>query len=724
MADASKAAMIAAAYLRTIGPDGVEVGLVMSRGKVAPLKSFSIPRLELQAALIASRMGNFIMKEMDIRLERVRYWSDSQTVLKWIRSESGRFKQFVGNRVGAIHELTDVKDWIDLELKKEFLGVTVEVPAIPVPVMEHFSKYMVVVRATIQVMKFIGKIKYKRKGVEIPDNVALMEKAKRLLFRKSQWDSYPEEMAMLESGLPVLRNSKLFQLSPVLDDDGVLLMNSRLANVQMAKLRTPIILDPRHYLTKLIIHHYHVLALHQGQETVRNEVRQQFWIPNLRVAIRRCWSECPLCRIRRAKPSTPMMAALPGCRVEPQQRSFSIVGMDYFGPMEVSVGRRHEKRYGVLFTCMTTRAIHLEVAHSLTTDSCIMAIRRMICRRGLPLEIFSDNGTNLRGADKELQQALDDYDQEALTENMNNKGIKWNFIPPSAPHMGGSWECLVRSVKTAISDILRSRFPKDEELLTLMLEAEAVVNSRPLTDVPLDPAAPEAITPMHFLIGTSSIGQPPGQFDDADLRLNKRWRKAQRLADMFWMRWRKEYLPTLQRRTKWRGRVPDVQVGDMVLVLDESLGRGHWPLGIVEKVFREATKPFALQSNPMRQKSGGLPGQFPKPTPRPNRFGKKAMLCIWWDQTGVVYFQLLKPGKMVNTSRYEQQMHSLREALNEKRPEWREKHNNLILQHDNAPAHNATVVKNTIKDLGWELLPHPPYSPDLAQSKTTTFSHL
>ncbi|UYV84738.1 hypothetical protein LAZ67_X003264 [Cordylochernes scorpioides] len=95
---------------------------------------------------------------------------------------------------------------------------------------------------------------------------------------------------------------------------------------------------------------------------------------------------------------------------------------------------------------------------------------------------------------------------------------------------------------------------------------------------------------MHFLIGTSSIGQPPGQFDDADLRLNKRWRKAQRLADMFWMRWRKEYLPTLQRRTKWRGRVPDVQVGDMVLVLDESLRRGHWPLGIVERVFPGSDK--------------------------------------------------------------------------------------------------------------------------------------
>ncbi|UYV79847.1 hypothetical protein LAZ67_18000907 [Cordylochernes scorpioides] len=168
-----------------------------------------------------------------------------------------------------------------------------------------------------------------------------MEKAKKLLFRKSQWDSYPEEMAMLEGGLPVSRNSKLFQLSPVLDDNGELRMDSRLAKVRIANMRTPVILDPRHYLTKLIIHHYHVLALHQGQTTVPNEIRQLFWIPNLRVAVRRCWSECPSCKIRRAKPSTPVMGALPECRVKPQQRSFSIVGMDYFAPMEVSVGRRH-----------------------------------------------------------------------------------------------------------------------------------------------------------------------------------------------------------------------------------------------------------------------------------------------------------------------------------------------------------------------------------------------
>ncbi|UYV71828.1 SETMAR [Cordylochernes scorpioides] len=146
------------------------------------------------------------------------------------------------------------------------------------------------------------------------------------------------------------------------------------------------------------------------------------------------------------------------------------------------------------------------------------------------------------------------------------------------------------------------------------------------------------------------------------------------------------------------------------LVTCEGLLARHQNKSFLHRIVTSDEKSIHF-SNPMRQKS-------------PNRLGKKAMLCVWWDQTGVVYFKLLKPGETVNTSRYEQQMHSLREVLNAKRPELREKHNKLILQHDNAPAHNATVVKNTIKDLGWELLPHPPYSPDLAPSDYHLFTSL
>ncbi|GBP42386.1 Mariner Mos1 transposase [Eumeta japonica] len=128
--------------------------------------------------------------------------------------------------------------------------------------------------------------------------------------------------------------------------------------------------------------------------------------------------------------------------------------------------------------------------------------------------------------------------------------------------------------------------------------------------------------------------------------------------------------------------------------------------------------------NPKRRKSWVNPGQPSASTAKPDRFGKKAMLCVWWDQKGVVYYELLKPGETVNTSRYKQQMIDLNNALIEKRPEWARRHGKVILLHDNAPAHKAKEVQDTIKVLGWELLPHPPYSPDLAPSDYHLFSSM
>lgn len=128
--------------------------------------------------------------------------------------------------------------------------------------------------------------------------------------------------------------------------------------------------------------------------------------------------------------------------------------------------------------------------------------------------------------------------------------------------------------------------------------------------------------------------------------------------------------------------------------------------------------------NPKRKKSWVTPGQPSTSSARPDRFGKKTMLCVWWDQKGVVYYELLKPGETVNTDRYRQQMINLSHALIEKRPEWAHRHAKVILQHDNAPAHSARLSKETISSLGWEFLPHPPYSPDLAPSDYHLFSSM
>lgn len=181
------------------------------------------------------------------------------------------------------------------------------------------------------------------------------------------------------------------------------------------------------------------------------------------------------------------MGQLPRVRLEYGVPPFTRTGVDYFGPIEVAVGRRREKRYGVLFTCMTSRAVHIDVAASLTTYSFLMAWRRFVARRGVPKEMLSDNGTNFREADAEMAKSIKDLDNEAVRAEAASQGMAWSFIPPGSPHFGGCWERLVRSIKASLAVTLKNRRTSSDELLhTLLVEAEQVVNSRQLTEVPLD----------------------------------------------------------------------------------------------------------------------------------------------------------------------------------------------------------------------------------------------
>jgi hypothetical protein len=278
------------------------------------------------------------------------------------------------------------------------------------------------------------------------------------------------------------------------------------------------------------------------------------------------------------------MGQLPPERLARGERPFTKCGLDFFGPIAVRIGRRTEKRYGALFTCLTTRAIHIEVAHSLSADSAIMAIRRMAARRGYPAVMLSDNGTNFHGADRELKDAVKELRQDArLLSELTSRNIDWRFIPPSSPHMGGAWERLIRSVKVALSATLKERTPGMETLLTALAEAEFTVNSRPLTHVSMDPKDDEPLTPNHFLMGSSGALPALAHYgkEHEDTCLRKQWRVAQQLADLFWRRWVREYLPTLARRPKWRSPTEPIKEGDLVLLADPKLPRNTWPRGKV-----------------------------------------------------------------------------------------------------------------------------------------------
>ena len=642
--DASELAFAAVGYFRFQLNDGtVDTALVTAKSRVAPLKPLSIPRLELQAALLGARIANAITSSHRIQPDSTVFWSDSRTVLCWIKSDGRRYKPFVAHRVGELSELSNPDDWHwvstidnvadlasrgvavneipptsrwftgpaflkeptsqwptvpstsepvendadDAELKKEFVGHAAQrTNRLCLPDPERFSSWHKLVRTTAWVVRYVRKLKASvaRKSTKLPAELLASEvqHAQTLWWKTVQQDCFPDELASLRKGEPVSRSSRLYKLSAGLDDDVIRVFGRTDSAAELRpSAKRPVILDPDHRYTRLLLQQHHVWNGHHGQERMANNLRQCYWILKLRVAVRRTWTECQRCKNERVIPLQPEMGQLPECRITANVRPFTNTGMDYFGPMEVTVGRRREKRYGVLFTCMSTRAVHLEVAHSLTTDACIQSIRRMSARRGQPAAIYSDNGTNLRGADRELRESIGELDQDRLTAELTARSIEWHFNPPAAPHMGGAWERLVRSVKVALRASLTEQHPRDEALLTVFAEAESLVNGRPLTHVPLDAEDDECLTPNHFLIGTSSAALCPGVFNNADLCLRKQWRVAQALTEMFWRRWVKEYLPTLTRRTKWHQPCRQLAPGDVVVIADDKATRGVWPRGIV-----------------------------------------------------------------------------------------------------------------------------------------------
>lgn len=251
-------------------------------------------------------------------------------------------------------------------------------------------------------------------------------------------------------------------------------------------------------ITELLLMEYHQKFQHHNHETVLNEVMQRFQIPTVRVLLKKVRNNCQMCKNRSAIPQVPIMSQLPEERVASFIRPFSYIGVDYFGPISVTSRRSQVKRWVMLVTCLSIRAIHLEVTHTLTTDSCILALQRFICRRGKPLKIFSDNATNFHGTSNELKKAVEKLDKERIAQAFTDNHMEWSFIPPASPHMGGAWERMVRSVKTTLAYAMPTRSPTDEVLLSMLAFAEFTVNSRPLTSVPLDHESSEAITPNHF----------------------------------------------------------------------------------------------------------------------------------------------------------------------------------------------------------------------------------
>ncbi|XP_065083387.1 uncharacterized protein LOC135705543 [Ochlerotatus camptorhynchus] len=608
--DASDKAIAAVAYFRIVDRGEVRCTLVSSKTKVAPLQTLSMPRLELMAALIGARLRQAIIDNHSVKITRTFFWSDSTTVIAWIKSDSRRYRQFVAFRVNEILSLSTVDEWnwigtktnVADEATKWGKGPSTEIesrwyrgpaflydqagewleenvedtneelrPAFvcphfivkPTVEFERFSKFERLKRCIAYVHRFLDNLRRASTGSVRVTAKELsreeLQKAECSLWILVQSDAYPDEVATMkrsrepENEVKKLeRSSKIAKLSPMMDEHGILRVDSRIGAAEYLPYdaRYPIILPHDHRVVMLLLDWYHRDFRHANDETVVNEIRQRFCISQLRTRVRLTKTRCMWCRVYKSVPVAPKMGPLPTVRLTPHVRAFTFIGVDYFGPYLVKIGRSVAKRWGVVFTCLTIRAIHIEVASSLSSDSCKKAMRRFIARRGAPQEIYSDNGTNFVGVSRELKREIEGINAK-LSSTFTDTYTQWRFNPPSAPHMGGCWERMVRSIKSALVMVPTERKLDDESLVTVFAEAETMINSRPLTFVSLQTSDQEAITPNHFLLLSSTgVQQPIKQPVSEGESLRSSWNMMQHTLDRIWQRWITEYLPTITRRTK------------------------------------------------------------------------------------------------------------------------------------------------------------------------------
>ena len=279
----------------------------------------------------------------------------------------------------------------------------------------------------------------------------------------------------------------LQRLSPFLED-GILRVGGRIQRSALPfHVKHPVILPPHHHVTRLLVEHFHKQEGHCGTNHVLAAIREFYWIIRGQSTVRSIIRQCQIYRLRFAAPGQQRMAPLPSCRLTFGHPPFYFTGVDYMGPVLVKSGRSTPKRYICVFTCMATRAVHLEVLHSLDTSSFLQALSRFISRRTKPSEIWSDNGSNFVGAERELRTAVRQFDTSDMHNAMLKHNINWHFNPPASSHQGGVWERVIHSVRRVLYSIIADRVLNAESLHTFIVEVEQILNNRPITSLSDDP---------------------------------------------------------------------------------------------------------------------------------------------------------------------------------------------------------------------------------------------
>ncbi|XP_058840273.1 uncharacterized protein LOC131695773 [Topomyia yanbarensis] len=416
-------------------------------------------------------------------------------------------------------------------------------------------------------------------------SVELLTQAKFILIRLAQQDAFGSEIRELEKGKPVAKHSHVRQMSPFLDQGKVLRVGGRLKLAQLPyQMKHPALLPSFHPLSLLIANYYHNKMLHAGGRVLLSVIREEFWPVHGRRLVRSTVRKCFRCTRLNPEPARQHIGQLPVHRIVPS-RPFSVAGVDYAGPLYLKPIHKRAapaKAYICLFICFATKAVHIELVSDLTTQAFLCALRRFIARRGRPTHIHSDNGKNFEGAKNELQQLFAMFQNqeeiEKITSTCAEEGITWHLVPPKAPHFGGLWEAAIKVAKKQLYRQLGPSRLSFEDVGTVLSQIEALMNSRPLLPMSDDPDDLAALTPAHFLIGTSMLALPDPDHRNLPVNRLDHYQKLQLHVQKFWCHWRSEYLQELQKDTVMNRRNDSMLPGRMVVVVDEMQQPIRWPL--------------------------------------------------------------------------------------------------------------------------------------------------
>ncbi|KAL0838847.1 hypothetical protein ABMA28_016875 [Loxostege sticticalis] len=631
----------------------VNIALLCSKSRInSHSKPLTIPRLELNAALLLTHLIKRTHDTLSLKLKinNVYLFTDSMIVLGWLNTEIINLQAYVANRVKIIKEVSSQYQWQYINTKEnpadlisrgmdpqeiascslwwhgpsflqngkyEFSDNSQNLPTVTLPelkkvppsgdqlvtlstqvqndLFEFLQKYSDIhkmTRVMAYVLRFCNNIKTKNNKTLL--NYLSSEELTRalnLIIKQEQYVHFNQEIKNLKQNRDMVGPVK--SLHPFLDDQGLLRVGGRLQNSQIPyEQKHQIILHKESKVTELIIRSEHQRLFHAGPKLLLSILNQKYWLINAMRQIKKITHKCLVCFRMKAESAKQLMGSLPQQRVT-ACKPFLKVGVDFAGPLPVKNSRIRRsvetKGYICVFVCFVTKAVHLELSSDLTTDSYLACFKRLIARRGLPSEVFADNGTNFRGA---ANQLADLYRLHAASEHQTRvqsfsaqQGIRFHFVPSYSPVFAGLAEAAVKSTKFHLKRILQKLVLTYEQLNTILVQIEGILNSRPLVPMSSDINDFSYLTPGHFLTGSAIMSYPEKDISDLPTNRLKFWKVCEHVKQCFWSIWHKYYLNSLQCRSKWQSSVPNVTEGMLVILREPNCPPLHWPLARVSKVF-------------------------------------------------------------------------------------------------------------------------------------------